>query len=214
MAKETGKVNIIVLLKGYKSLEGRIRADAPELSKMLKEEIRSRQARLSCRIDPRQFETTYRYENILGLTGRATFEGIRSLALLDDVEIIQEDGKAFTALAQGIPLINASAVRTVFTGAGVSVAVVDTGIDYNHPMLGGGGFPNSKVLGGYDFGDNEPDPLDCDGHGTQVAGITATAAANAVANGIALFAASGNGGIYSPASSSKSPTVSCSKSLG
>jgi subtilisin family serine protease len=40
-------------------------------------------------------------------------------------------------------------------------------------MLGGGGFPNSKVIGGYDFGDSDSNPMDCNGHGTAVAGISA-----------------------------------------
>ncbi|KAI9166299.1 Minor extracellular protease vpr [Paramyrothecium foliicola] len=65
-------------------------------------------------------------------------------------------------------------------GAGVKVAVVDTGIDYNHPALGGGFGPGFKVSGGYDLvGSNYPssapepdeDPMDERGHGTHVAGI-------------------------------------------
>ncbi|TDZ40669.1 Minor extracellular protease vpr [Colletotrichum trifolii] len=70
-----------------------------------------------------------------------------------------------------------------FTGKGIRVAIVDTGVDYRHPALGGGfgeGFP---VAYGWDLtGDEwgseaeEPtpdaDPLDtCQGHGTHVAGI-------------------------------------------
>ena len=57
---------------------------------------------------------------------------------------------------------------------------IDTGIDYNHPSLGGGFGAGHKVIGGYDFvgdafnGSNTPvpdnDPLDeCNGHGTHVA---------------------------------------------
>lgn len=80
------------------------------------------------------------------------------------------------------------------TGAGVRVGIIDTGVDYNHPAFGGSGirgaadFPNSRVVTGWDFvGDNfnssgtlpgnqtpvpDPDPDDCNGHGTHVAGIT------------------------------------------
>ena len=36
-------------------------------------------------------------------------------------------------------------------GKGVVVAVVDTGVDYNHPALGGGYGPGFKVAGGYDL---------------------------------------------------------------
>jgi subtilisin family serine protease len=40
--------------------------------------------------------------------------------------------------------------------------------------LGGGGFPNDKVLGGYDFGDDDPDPMPLEqAHGTACAGIAA-----------------------------------------
>ena len=67
------------------------------------------------------------------------------------------------------------------TGKGVKVAVIDSGIDYRHPALGGGFGPGFKVAGGYDLcgddydGYNDPvpddDPLaECveGGHGTHV----------------------------------------------
>ncbi|MEO0649153.1 MAG: S8 family serine peptidase [Planctomycetota bacterium] len=59
------------------------------------------------------------------------------------------------------------------TGAGVSVAIVDDGIDYDHPWMGGGGFPNSKVIGGYDFADDDPDPKPTASHGTSCASLAA-----------------------------------------
>ncbi|HLD19640.1 MAG TPA: S8 family serine peptidase [Patescibacteria group bacterium] len=55
------------------------------------------------------------------------------------------------------------------TGTGVKIGVFDTGVDYTHPEL-------SKVYaGGYDFVNNDPDPMDDNGHGTHVAGIIASA---------------------------------------
>jgi len=51
------------------------------------------------------------------------------------------------------------------TGSGVKVAVLDTGIDTDHPEL------QDSYLGGYDYVNNDPYPEDDHGHGTHVAGI-------------------------------------------
>src|SRR4051794_26928806 len=59
------------------------------------------------------------------------------------------------------------------TGKGVTVAMLDTGVDYNHPELGGGFGTGFKVKAGYDFVDNDTDPIDTFGHGTANAGILA-----------------------------------------
>ncbi|MFC1861231.1 S8 family serine peptidase [Chloroflexota bacterium] len=52
-------------------------------------------------------------------------------------------------------------------GAGVKIAIIDSGIDYNHSDL------DANYAGGYDFVNNNPDPMDIDGHGTHVAGTIA-----------------------------------------
>jgi len=75
-------------------------------------------------------------------------------------------------LSASVPLINADAVWTLgdtgYTGESITVAVIDTGIDYTHAMFGtlgdpeayalndpdiieAGSFPTPKVIGGYDF---------------------------------------------------------------
>lgn len=70
-----------------------------------------------------------------------------------------------------------------FLGDGIKIAIVDTGIDYNHPALGGCFGDGCKIAFGTDLvgddytGENTPvptdDPMDCVGHGTHVAGIIA-----------------------------------------
>lgn len=93
-----------------------------------------------------------------------------------------------------------------FTGEGIRIGIIDTGVDYDHPDFGGNGspdsttFPTEKVAFGYDFvGDSynaspsagdayqpqpmpDADPDDCNGHGTHVAGISA---ADGVVTGVA-----------------------------
>lgn len=68
-------------------------------------------------------------------------------------------------------------------GRGVKVAIIDSGIDYKHSLLGGCFGKRCLVSFGVDLvgddynGHNTPlrddDPMDCNGHGTHVAGIIA-----------------------------------------
>lgn len=65
------------------------------------------------------------------------------------------------------------------------IAVLDTGIAYEHPDLQDSLWVNpcpDELPGtyGYDFGENDADPLDCDGHGTHVAGIAAASQKNGI----------------------------------
>ena len=74
------------------------------------------------------------------------------------------------------------------TGAGVKVAVIDSGIDYTHPDLA------ANYAGGWDFYANDADPMDDCGHGKHVAG-TVAAQRDAVgvvgaAPGVTLYALS------------------------
>jgi minor extracellular serine protease Vpr len=66
-------------------------------------------------------------------------------------------------------------------GEGVKIAVIDTGVDFNHPDLLGWG-PDGKVIGGYNFVQEGELPMDNNGHGTQVAGVIA---ADGVVKGVA-----------------------------
>jgi subtilisin family serine protease len=64
------------------------------------------------------------------------------------------------------------------TGAGTTIAVVDTGVDLQHPDL------SSKLVAGHDFVAGSSDcpagPQDENGHGTHVAGIAAAVTDNGI----------------------------------
>lgn len=61
----------------------------------------------------------------------------------------------------------------------VVVAVIDTGVDYSHPDLKDNIWTRNGVHG-YDFYDNDADPMDEEGHGTHCAGTIAASGNNAV----------------------------------
>ena len=72
------------------------------------------------------------------------------------------------------PIVGASQVRSTYNvqGSGMAVAVIDTGVDYNNPALGGGFGPNNKVIAGFDFADNTANPIaTASQHGTSIAGL-------------------------------------------
>lgn len=58
----------------------------------------------------------------------------------------------------------------------VVIAILDTGVNTNHPEFAG------RILPGYDFINNDPDPSDDNGHGTHVAGIAAAGVNNGIGN--------------------------------
>ena len=139
----------------------------------LKQSIYDVQTRVITSLDDSEVRITNKFIYIFGFSAEVTLQGLQDLIDNADVFSIEEDGILHANLAQGIPLMNATTPRSSYNGSGLSVAICDTGIDYTHPRLGGGGFPNTKVIGGYDCGDNDNDPMDGDGHGTACAGIAA-----------------------------------------
>ena len=128
-------------------------------------------------------------------------EGVKAIYPVERVELPPTspggDPDLFTALAMTGADIAQSELG--YTGTGIKVAVMDTGIDYDHPDLGGCFGPGCRVAYGYDLVGNAynndaaspgynpvptPDPLpdDCNGHGTHVAGIVG---ADGVVTGVA-----------------------------
>lgn len=71
-----------------------------------------------------------------------------------------------------IPKIQADAAWDVANGAGVTIAILDSGVDGTHPDLAG------KLVAGWNFLDNNSNAADVNGHGTAVAGAAAAATNN------------------------------------
>jgi len=112
------------------------------------------------------------------LTLLTTSRNIPALRDQPQVEHVSFDHELEAHLTDSIPLIGADDAWSLTTPSGIPItgvdkiiAVIDSGIDYTHPDLGACFGSGCKVLGGYDFINLDPDPMDDFGHGTHVAGI-------------------------------------------
>ncbi|MBW2980006.1 hypothetical protein KY360_01135, partial [Candidatus Woesearchaeota archaeon] len=129
-----------------------------------------------------------------GFAGYIDIDDLQALESSPIVDFIYEDKPLHIASAESFPLIQADKAADVnynqfadLTGAGQTVCIIDTGVEYSHDDLGncsGTEFLNEncgKTISGYDFcgestncaGSPDDDPIDYHGHGTAMAGLIA-----------------------------------------
>ncbi len=117
-----------------------------------------------------------RFELNPAFTATVSRAGLLALARRDDVAAVEADAMLPLHTAEGMAVIHADTLQNYgISGDDTAVAIIDTGIDYYHPALGGGAIPNVKVVRGVDVADDDDDPYDCSGHGTAVAAVAAGA---------------------------------------
>jgi len=124
----------------------------------------------------------------------ARIPGVKNIYPVQTIDVPEPQQGPAPELFTSLAMVGADIAQSElgYTGEGIKVAVMDTGIDYDHPDLGGCFGPGCRVAYGWDFvgdafnGENTPvpddDPDDCHGHGTHVAGIIG---ANGVMVGVA-----------------------------
>jgi serine protease AprX len=116
---------------------------------------------------------SYVYNLLPAVALQASAERIGALALDPDIERIWLDLPVHTWLDTSVPLLGVPKAWTAgLLGKGITIAVVDTGADLNHPDLAGR-VTASQDFTGQGFSDGH-------GHGTHVCGI---AAGNGAASG-------------------------------
>lgn len=132
------------------------------------------------------------YCTINGFAVRGQLGQLRDLVKHSIISNYSLERKLFTDLSESIKQIQADRVHNKlgFDGSGVLVGIIDTGIDYRHEALGNGFGPEFRIAGGYDFVNNDTDPIDDFGHGTHVAGIIGANSADliGVAPGVCMLA--------------------------
>ena len=102
---------------------------------------------LSVRIDPAD------------VAALARIEGVTNVYPVAEFAIPEPSPDPAPQLATALAMTGADIVQSElgYTGAGVKVGIIDTGIDYDHPDLGGCFGPGCRVATGYDFvGDTFP----------------------------------------------------------
>lgn len=116
----------------------------------------------------------HRYHLVRAIAATVPVTALDGLSRNPNVTVVEADGEV---QAIDLELDNAWGVKRIGSGLvhdsgnrgdGVRVAIVDTGIDYNHPDLDG------NYAGGADFVNDDSDPMDDHGHGTHVAGTVAS----------------------------------------
>ena len=132
------------------------------------------------------FETQFRYWLIDAVAGKIELDRIPELVNLPGVVFVELDARLGIQMEEVVPTHGVDLVwqDTGYTGDGVTMAIIDTGIDGNHTALDDLDDDNTtndpKIVAFYDA-INHPEatngteifPYDDNGHGTHCAGITA-----------------------------------------
>lgn len=131
---------------------------------------------LSGLISGRDFAVIREFRLQPALTAVVSARGMAELMRNPRVQRVEPDRRLALQTLEGLNLIGADSLHQLgIAGEGTAVAIIDSGVDYLHPTLGGGLIPNAKVVYGLDTADGDNDPMDCIGHGTAVASVAAGA---------------------------------------
>ena len=133
-----------------------------------------------------EFQTQFRYWLIDSIAGTVELSRIYEIIDLPGVVFVELDGVLGIQMEEVVPVHGVDLVwqDTGYTGEGVTMAIIDTGIDGNHTALDDLDDDNMtddpKIVAFYDAINNpgatngtEIFPYDDNGHGTHCAGITA-----------------------------------------
>lgn len=166
----TGSARVLLLLDD-RAVTGAAAADVQQAVT-----IAQLQTSVLTTLTPAEFQLHRQYQSVPGLAGTVTAAGLAKLRAHPLVRAIQLDHPGGAHLQESLPALGGNFVHNRYgiTGRGITVAILDSGIDSDHPALANdlvaqhcfttGGCPPS---GGAESGSAE----DENGHGTHVAGV-------------------------------------------
>ena len=176
--KTNSEVNVIVTLKANLTKYSSSIKDSDEYNNWIidiKKRVGEYQSKVIPFLSRDEFQIKYIYELSPSFSGNITRKGFDKLVSDSNIERIEIVEGIYSSLDKSAPLINATQIWTKgYTGEGVTVCVIDSGINYSHPALGGCFGSGCKVKAGYDIINSDSDPMDDYYHGTHVAGIVAS----------------------------------------
>lgn len=155
-------------------------AAGPEEVAALRERIAAARETILARLGADEFILKRQFETIPALAGEINARGLQRLIAIPGITHVNLDVGGTSGLAQAVPLSRLNEVQSLgFTGEGVTVAVLDSGLDTDHADLGddleaeacfcsgGGGCCPGSGTSQFGAGAAEDD----NGHGSNVTGI-------------------------------------------
>lgn len=180
--QEKGEARVIVMMKDREELAETGAGVRAQLNEEFEQRIKS--DAISA-VGKDRVEHEFRSFN--GFAASINEDELASLQDNKYIKGIYADQKVHAFLSDSTQIIDAVDVWPLqyqginLTGSGQTICIIDTGVDYTHPDLGGCFGAGCKVIDGFDLVDGG-EPMDDNGHGTHVAGI---AAANGILRGVA-----------------------------
>lgn len=113
----------------------------------------------------------YELPIVNGFACNMTVQQIRKFSTHEDIDFISYDCKIHTIVNKAGKTIGLDKISPLpYTGKGVTVAIIDTGITTHKDLT----YPSNRIIGFKDIINNKYKPYDDNGHGTHIAGLVAS----------------------------------------
>ncbi|MCK4444597.1 MAG: S8 family serine peptidase, partial [Thermoplasmata archaeon] len=137
--------------------------------------LHQRHQNVKDQITEQEMNVTFHMDTYLvsnAISANALVSDVSTILTMENVSEVKQTGRFYPALETSVPTIRADDLWSLgLDGSGITIAILDTGIDATHPSL------DDRLVAFQDFTDGNPsdfdDPADLNGHGTHVSGIAA-----------------------------------------